>query len=109
MKKLLDKITSFFKAIFGIETISKVWTILFGSAKTAIGSLLADQRLMDAAFAFSWALATGSDESVDRKASFDAQLREWARSNGYEIGTAALNAIREVAYSAVRAQLEQLN
>lgn len=104
--KVFKAIANGIKAIFCRQTISKVWTILFGSGKSAIGSLLSDTELMDAAFKFSWALATGSD-TVDRRATFDAQLKSWAEENGYEIGTAALNAIREVAYSAVKAQQEQ--
>ena len=104
IKKVWNVIVSGIKSIFCRDTISKVWKILFGSGKSAIGSLLS--ALMDAAFKFSYALATGSD-TVDRRATFDAKLKEWAKSNGYEIGTSALNAIREVAYAAVKAQAEQ--
>lgn len=106
IKKVWNVIVSGIKSIFCRDTISKVWKILFGSGKSAIGSLLSDTALMDSAFKFSYALATGSD-TVDRRATFDAKLKEWAKSNGYEIGTSALNAIREVAYAAVKAQAEQ--
>ena len=105
MKKLWSLITSAIRAIFCHETISKVWQILFGAGKSSISSLLADPGLMDAAFDFSLSLALGAD-TVDKRATFDAQFSEWAKDRGYAIGTAALNAIRETAYAAVQAQLE---
>lgn len=106
MKKLLKKIKACFAAIFSRETISKVWEILFGGVKTSIGELLSDPKLMDEAFEISKSFFSSSATAEEKRALFDGEFADWAREEGYEIGKAALNAIRETAYAAVKAEAE---
>lgn len=106
MKKLLNKICSWFSAIFCRETVAKVWEIIFGKVKTSIGELLSDPALMNQAFELSKSLVTKDGTASEKADAFNAQLKAWAIAEGYEIGTAALNAIREIAYSAVKAECE---
>ena len=108
MKKLWKKIKAFFKAIFCRKTISKVWEILFGGVKTSIGELLSDPELMNQAFDLSKSLVLKDGSAVEKAAVFNDVMRSWAKEQGYIIGTAALNAIRETAYAAVKAESESL-
>lgn len=107
MKKIWNAIVAGFKAIFCHETISKVWEILFATSKTKIGELLSDTELMNQAFEVSKALLTSDKTADEKRRAFDAELKMWARGAGRDVGTAALNAIRETAYAAVCAELEQ--
>ena len=107
MKALWNAIVTGIKRLFRHETISKVWTILFSSGRSVIGSLLADPSVMDAAFEFSAALVTRDLTSDQKRDDFNRAMLTWAKSSGLEIGTAALNAIRETAYAAVVANTEQ--
>lgn len=107
MKKLWNKICAWFSAIFCQETISMVWEILFGGAKTSIGELLSDPALMDQAFAISKSLVTQDGTAAEKTEAFNAYLVDWAKAEGYKIGTSALNAIRETAYAAVKAEEAQ--
>ena len=106
MKKLWNKICSCFAAIFCRETVAKVWEIIFGKVKTSIGELLSDPALMNQAFELSKSLVTKDGTASEKADAFNAQLKAWAIAEGYEIGTAALNAIRETAYAAVKAECE---
>jgi hypothetical protein len=106
MKKLWSKIRTWFAAIFCRETVAKVWEIIFGGVKTSIGELLSDPVLMNLAFELSKSLATQDDSASEKAESFNAHLKAWATTEGYEIGTAALNVIRETAYAAVKAESE---
>lgn len=107
MKKLWNTIVNGIKRLFSRETVSKVWTILFSAGKSAIGSLLSDPEVMDAAFEFSKALVQRDGTAELKRQAFDQEMTDWAKSSGREIGTAALNAIRETAYAAVKAEQEQ--
>lgn len=107
MKKLWNKIKACFEAIFCCETISKVWEILFGGVRTSIGELLSDTELMNQAFDLSKSLVSGDGTSEEKSAAFNEALKAWATTEGYNIGKAALNAIRETAYAAVVAESEQ--
>lgn len=107
MKKLWNKICTWFSAIFCRETVSMVWEILFGGVKTSIGELLSDPALMNQAFAISKSLVTKDGTAAEKTEAFNTYLAEWAKAEGYKIGTAALNAIRETAYAAVQAEAEQ--
>ena len=107
MKKLRNTIVNGIKRLFSRETVSKVWTILFSAGKSAIGSLLADPEVMDAAFDLSKSLLFMDGTSYEKKESFNSSMKDWAKREGREIGTAALNAIRETAYAAVKAEQEQ--
>lgn len=106
MKNLWNKICSWFAAIFCRDTVAKVWEIIFGKVKTSIGELLSDPALMNRAYELSKSLVTRDGTAGDKAAEFNAELKEWAKAEGYEIGTAALNAIRETAYAAVKAECE---
>lgn len=106
MKKLWSKIRTWFAAIFCRETVAKVWEIIFGGVKTSIGELLSDPVLMNLAFELSKSLATQDGSASEKAESFNAHLKAWATAEGYEIGTAALNVIRETAYAAVKAESE---
>jgi hypothetical protein len=106
MKKLWTKICSWFAAIFSRDTVAKVWEIIFGKVKTSIGELLSDPALMNQAFELSKSLVTKDGTASEKAEAFNAQLKAWAIAEGYEIGTAALNAIRETAYAAVKAECE---
>lgn len=106
MKALWEKICAWFSAIFCRETISKVWEILFGGVKTSVGELLSDTKLMNQAYEISKALLTGDESASEKTAAFNQALKEFALKEGYEIGTSALNAIRETAYAAVKAECE---
>lgn len=106
MKKLWNKICSWFAAIFCRETVAKVWEIIFGKVKTSIGELLSDPALMNQAFELSKSIATFDGTASAKAEFFNEQLKAWAIAEGYEIGTAALNAIRETAYAAVKAECE---
>ncbi len=106
MKKLWSKICIWFTAIFCRDTVAKVWEIIFGKVKTSIGELLSDPALMNQAFELSKALVTKDGTASEKADSFNAQLKAWAIAEGYEIGTAALNVIRETAYAAVKAESE---
>lgn len=108
MKKLWNSIKAGFKRLFGIETISKVWDILFNAGKSAIGSLLADPEVMNTAFELSKSLVLKTGSSDEKREAFNAAMKDWASSSGKEISTAAMNAIRETAYAAVKAEAEQL-
>ena len=106
MKNLWNKICSWFAAIFCRDTVAKVWEIIFGKVKTSIGELLSDPELMNRAYELSKSLFTRDGTAGDKAAEFNAELKEWAKAEGYEIGTAALNAIREIAYASVKAECE---
>lgn len=109
MKKLWNSICAWFSAIFSRETVSKVWEIIFGKAKTSIGELLSDPELMNQAFELSKSLVVNDGTASEKADAFNAQLKAWAIAEGYEIGTAALNVIRETAYAAVKAESETCN
>ena len=106
MKKLWPKIRTWFAAIFCRETVAKVWEIIFGGVKTSIGDLLSDPALMNQAFELSKSLVTRDGTADEKAEAFNAHLKAWATAEGYEIGTAALNVIRETAYAAVKAESE---
>lgn len=106
MKTLWSKIRSWFSAIFCRKTVAKVWVIIFGGVKTSIGELLSDPTLMDEAFELSKSLVKQDGTASEKAEAFNARLKDWAIAEGYEIGTAALNAIRETAYAAVKAECE---
>ena len=108
MKKLWSKILSWFSAIFCRDTVAKVWEIIFGKVKTSIGELLSDPELMNQAFELSKSLVTKDGTAGEKADAFNSLLKAWAIAEGYEIGTAALNAIRETAYAAVKAEAEVL-
>ena len=106
MKKLWSKIRTWFTAIFCRETVSKVWQIIFGKVKTSIGELLSDPVLMNQAFELSKSLVIRDGTADEKAEAFNNQLKAYAIAEGYEIGTAALNVIRETAYAAVKAESE---
>lgn len=106
MKKLWSKIRTWFAAIFCRETVAKVWEIIFGGVKTSIGDLLSDPVLMNQAFELSKLIATRDGTADEKAEAFNNLLKAYAISEGYEIGTAALNVIRETAYAAVKAESE---
>ena len=106
MKEIWKKIKACFKAIFCRETISKVWTILFGGVKTSIGELLSNADLMDKAFELSKSLLLQDGTATSKADAFNNTFKEWATAEGYKIGSSALNVIRETAYAAVKAETE---
>lgn len=106
MKKLWEKIKSCVAAIFCRDTVAKVWEILFGKVKTSIGELLSDPEIMNHAYELSKSLVTRDGTADEKAEAFNNQLKAYAIAEGYEIGTAALNVIRETAYAAVKAESE---
>lgn len=106
MKKIWSKISTWFTAIFCRETVAIVWEIIFGGVKTSIGELLSDPTLMNEAFELSKSLVTKDGTASEKAEAFNTRLKAWAIAEGYEIGTSALNAIRETAYAAVKAECE---
>lgn len=106
MKKLWSKICSWFVAVFSRSTVAKCWEILFGGVTNSIGELLADPKLMDQAFSVVKTLCSSSASADEKRAAFNTEFAAWAKAEGYEIGTSVLNAIRETAYAAAKAEAE---
>ena len=90
----------------GILLIGAEVILNIGGVKTSIGDLLSDPALMNQAFELSKSLVTRDGTADEKAEAFNAHLKAWATAEGYEIGTAALNVIRETAYAAVKAESE---
>ena len=106
MNKLWSKIKTWLSAIFCRSTVAKVWEILFGGVSTSICELLSDPKLMNQAFSVVKTLYSSTASAEEKRAAFDTEFAAWAKSEGYEISTSILNAIRETAYAAAKAEAE---
>lgn len=92
---------------FSKDNIAKVWKILFDGVVTATVALLTNKALMDAAFEISLSILGLKADGNEKAKAFDDKMADWCSLHGRPIPSKAeMNAIREVAYAAVRSQEE---
>ena len=106
MNALWNLICSAFRAIFCRDTVSKVWKILFNTGRTAIGDLLSNEAIMDAAYDYAAAQLQSDASAADKASTFDRLMRDYLTSQGIAAATSAINVIRETAVAAVKAEQE---
>lgn len=100
MKKLWNWICS----LFTWESIGAIWEVIFTSLKSETARMLCDPDNHTVALTFVRMLAKEDIPNAEKAEKFNAQMKEWAKKAGKNLGEAVINALRENAVCALKCE-----
>ena len=104
---MLKKIWSWVKSLFTKENIGIIWRTLFTSSKSAIANLISDATVQAKAYEIAKSLMSDDLTSDEKKTAFNAQMLEWLKTIGKEVGDSTLSTLRELAVSSCKVEDEE--
>ena len=100
----MSKLWEWVKSLFTAEKIGVIWTALFTAAKSTVARMVSDPDNQKAAFDLVKHLALSGMTNDEKRDEFNAQMRSWAKAAGRSLTDAAINALRETAVVALKAE-----
>lgn len=100
----MSKLWNWIKSLFTGDRIGVVWRTIFTAAKSTLAQMVSDPDNQSAALDLVKRLASSGMTNEQKRAEFDAQLREWAAAAGKNLTEAAINALRENAVVAAKCE-----
>lgn len=92
------------KYVFTSSRVGVIFKTLFKNEKSAIANIILDPENQAAAFKFVCELAKDDSKTSEQKReAFNSEFGAWAKSVGKKLGTVAINTLRELACSALKA------